>query len=72
MEEVQKKEFNVHDFYYVVKDFSLENFRGTPKTISVEMSEMQKTLFKYAEVIIFLNNKSQVLNYVGIRQSYER
>lgn len=50
MEEVQKKEFNVEDFDHLVETFKLEKFKGTPKTVIVEMTEIQKQLFKYAEV----------------------
>lgn len=49
MEEVQRKEFNVLDFDYIVETFKLEKFRGTPMTVSTDMNEIQKQLFKYAE-----------------------
>ena len=51
MEEVQKKEFNVNDFNHIVESFQLEKFKGTPKTVKVELTDIQKQLFKYAEVI---------------------
>jgi len=49
MEEVQKKDFNVNDFNHVVETFKIEKFKGTPMTVSAEMNDLQKQLFKYAE-----------------------
>ena len=51
MEEVQKKDFNVNDFNHVVEAFTMEKFKGPAKSISTEMNEIQKQLFKYAEVL---------------------
>lgn len=54
MEEVQKREFNVNDFNHIVEAFSLEKFKGTAKTVNVQMTDIQKQLFKYAEVRLII------------------
>ena len=51
MDEVQKKDFNVNNFDHIIETFSLEKFRGNAKTVSTELNQIQKQLFKYAEVI---------------------
>ena len=49
MEDVQHKDFNVNNYDHIIQEFKLESFRGTPMTVSAEMNDIQKQLFKYAE-----------------------